>query len=68
MSSSPSSARRHSIPGSGFPTESSRYWPGGVMVTPPVASVMPYPEQSSVPARWKAWKTTGSRYPAAERP
>ena len=39
--SSPSSARRHSMPGSGLPIEPSTYSPGGVMVMPPVASVMP---------------------------
>ena len=56
------------MPGSGTPTEPSSYSPGGVMVIPPTASVIPKPLQSSTPWRWKKRKTAGSRWPAAERP
>ncbi|MGC4117405.1 MAG: hypothetical protein QM765_23160 [Myxococcales bacterium] len=56
------------MPGKGRPTEPSSYSPGGVMVMPPVASVMPKPEQSSMPWPWKKRKTCGARYPAAESP
>ena len=42
--------------------------PGGVIVMPPVASVMPKPLHRSTPCRWKKRKTFGSRKPAADRP
>ena len=44
---------RASIPGSGTPTEPSSYSPGGVIVIPPVPSVIPNPLHSSTPCRWK---------------
>jgi hypothetical protein len=45
------------MPGRGRPTEPSAYSPGGVIVIPPVASVIPKPEQSSTPFDWKKRKT-----------
>ena len=56
------------MPGSGMPTVPSSYSPGGVIVMPPVASVIPKPLERETPPRWKKRKTAGSRNPAAESP
>ena len=48
MHNSPSSANLRSIPGSALPTEFIVYSFGGVIVMPPVASVIPYPLISSI--------------------
>ena len=57
-----------SIPGSGTPTEPSSYSPGGVIVIPPVPSVIPNPLHSSTPWRWKKRNTAGSRWPGGGEP
>ena len=41
------------MPGRDFPTELITYSFGGVMVMPPVASVIPYPLMSSILLSWK---------------
>ncbi len=48
MHNSPSSASLSSIPGRALPTELITYSLGGVMVIPPVDSVIPYPLISSI--------------------
>lgn len=49
-STSPSSAIRTAVPGSGHPTVPSLGLSGGVTVLAPVVSVSPYPSKTSIPA------------------
>ena len=68
MQSSPSSSILSSMPGNDLPTLFAIYSLGGVIVIPPVASVIPYPLINSILFCWKNRKMSGSKYPAADRP